>query len=303
MLEKTPKCLLDSKESQTVYPQGNQSWIFIGRADAEAETPVLWPPDVKNRLIEKTLMLGEIEGGRRRDDRGWDGWMASPTPWTWVWPNPGSWWWTGKLGVLQSMGWRRVGYALATEEQQNARSASVTVTRILLLLLLQAIVNVIDTWLSVHKGLPQGDKFSHPPVKDSKKAGLTCPPAWGLPSWGMLARTEKSYYFVSSPPPPLRSIREPGHQPTTRWLFWVPPEWVFQGDSVVKNPTASAGDSGDAGSIPGSGRPPVEENANPRPYSCLENPTDRGAWWATVHGVAESWTRLSDYTSFFIVLS
>ena len=54
--------------------------------------------------LEKTLMLGKIEGGRRRNDRGWDSWMASPTQWTWVWVNSGSWWWTGRPGVLQSIG-------------------------------------------------------------------------------------------------------------------------------------------------------------------------------------------------------
>ena len=54
--------------------------------------------------LEKTLMLGMIEGGKRRGNRGWDGWMASPTQWTWVWVSSRSWWWTGKPGVLQSMG-------------------------------------------------------------------------------------------------------------------------------------------------------------------------------------------------------
>ena len=54
--------------------------------------------------FEKTLMLGKIEGRRRRDDRGWDGWMASLTRWTWVWVSHGSWWWTGRPGILQSMG-------------------------------------------------------------------------------------------------------------------------------------------------------------------------------------------------------
>ena len=54
--------------------------------------------------FEKTLMLGKIEGGRRRHNRGWDGWMASPTLWMWVWASSGSWWWTGKPVVLQSMG-------------------------------------------------------------------------------------------------------------------------------------------------------------------------------------------------------
>ena len=54
--------------------------------------------------LEKTLMLGKTEGRRRRGDGGWDGWMASPTRWTWVWASSRSWWWTGKSGVLQSMG-------------------------------------------------------------------------------------------------------------------------------------------------------------------------------------------------------
>ena len=62
---------------------------------------------------------------------------------------------------------------------------------------------------------------------------------------------------------------------------------------VVKNPPANAGDVKDAGSIPGSGRSPGGGHGNPLQYSCLENPMDRGAWQATVHGVAESWTRLS----------
>ena len=65
--------------------------------------------------LEKTLMLRKIEGRRRRDDRGWDGWMAPPTQWTWVWLNSGSWWWTGRPGVLQSMGLQRVGHDWATE--------------------------------------------------------------------------------------------------------------------------------------------------------------------------------------------
>ena len=60
--------------------------------------------------LEKTLMLGGTGAGGEGDDRGWDGWMASPTWWTWVWVNSGSWWWTGKPGVLQFMGPQRVGH-------------------------------------------------------------------------------------------------------------------------------------------------------------------------------------------------
>ena len=65
--------------------------------------------------FEKTLMLGKIEGGGEGDNRGWDGWMASLTQWTWVWVDSGSCWWTGRPGVLQSMGLRRVGHDWATE--------------------------------------------------------------------------------------------------------------------------------------------------------------------------------------------
>ena len=58
--------------------------------------------------LEKTLILGGIRGRRRGENRGWDGWMASPTQWTWVWVNFRNWWWTGRPGVLQSMGSQRV---------------------------------------------------------------------------------------------------------------------------------------------------------------------------------------------------
>jgi len=72
------------------------------------------------------------------------------------------------------------------------------------------------------------------------------------------------------------------------------------GGSVVKNPPANAGD---AGLIPGSGRSPGEGNGNPLWYSCLENPMDRRAWWATVHGVAKGWTRQSNLTTITSSLS
>ena len=65
--------------------------------------------------LEKTLMLGKIEGGRKGDNRGWDGWMASLIRWMWVWVSSGSWWWTGKPDVLQSTGSQRVTHDWATE--------------------------------------------------------------------------------------------------------------------------------------------------------------------------------------------
>ena len=87
VLEKTLESPLGCKEIKPVNPKGNQPWIFIGRTDAEAETPIVWPPDAKNWLIGKTLMLGKIEARGEEGDRGWDGWMASLTQWTWVWAN------------------------------------------------------------------------------------------------------------------------------------------------------------------------------------------------------------------------
>ena len=69
VLEKTPESPLDCREIQPVHPKGNQSLIFIGRTDAEAETPILWPP-LRTDSFEKLLMLGKIEGGRKREDTG-----------------------------------------------------------------------------------------------------------------------------------------------------------------------------------------------------------------------------------------
>ena len=66
MLEKTLENPLDCKEIQPVHSKGDQSWVFIGRNDAKAETPIVWLPDAKTDLLEKTLMLGNIEGGTRR---------------------------------------------------------------------------------------------------------------------------------------------------------------------------------------------------------------------------------------------
>ena len=115
VLEKTLESPLDCKEIQPVHPKGDQSWMFIGRTDVAAETPTLWPPDVKIWLIEKDP---DAEKDWRWGTRGWqtwDGWMASPTQWTFVLVNSWSWWWTGKPGMLQSMGLQRVGHEWVTE--------------------------------------------------------------------------------------------------------------------------------------------------------------------------------------------
>ena len=170
VLEKTLESPLDSKEIQPVHPKGNRSWIFTGRIDVEADTPILWPPDVKNwcfltLVLEKTLespldckeikpvtprrnqswiCVGRtdaeaetpivwstwwdelthwkrpwcwerLRAGVERDNRGWDSWMASPTQWTWVWASSGICWWTGKPDMLLSMRLQRVRHDWETE--------------------------------------------------------------------------------------------------------------------------------------------------------------------------------------------
>ena len=113
VMKKTLESPLDCKEIQPVHHRGNQSWIFIGRTDAEAEIAILWPPDAKNWLI--WWCWERLKAGGEGDSRGWDGWMASSTQWTWVWVNSRTWWWTGKPGVLQSRGLQRVGHNWETE--------------------------------------------------------------------------------------------------------------------------------------------------------------------------------------------
>ena len=120
VLEKTLESLLDCKEIQPVHPKRNQSWIFIEGLTLKLQYfgHLMWRTD----SFEKTLILERLKAGGEGDDRGLDGWMASPTQWTWIWVNSSSWWWTGRPGVLQCMGLQRVGHDIATE--LNWRSCS-----------------------------------------------------------------------------------------------------------------------------------------------------------------------------------
>ena len=139
------KSPLDFKEIKSVNPKGNQPWIFFGRTDAEAEASILWSPDAKSRFTGKNPDAGKDWGQEEKEATedemvGWayghttltrpissdlgsiwmgDGWMVSPTQWTWVWTNSGRWWRTGKPGVLQSMELQRVRHDLANEQQQT----------------------------------------------------------------------------------------------------------------------------------------------------------------------------------------
>ena len=92
VLEKTLESPLDYKEIQPVNPKRNQSWIFIGKTYAEAESPLLWPLDAELTHLKRPWCQEKLKVGGEGDDREWDGWMATPTQWTWVWVNSGSYW-------------------------------------------------------------------------------------------------------------------------------------------------------------------------------------------------------------------
>ena len=157
VLEKNFESPLDSKAIQPVHPRENQSWIFIGRTDTEAETPILWSPDVKNWLIWKDPDAGtdwSQEMGMTEDE------MASPTQRTWVWISSGSWWWTGKPSVLQSMGSQRVRHNWGTELNCNQEGLILNLHWICFCDFNPYLAAFVI--LGIHNALPQGDNLNPP---------------------------------------------------------------------------------------------------------------------------------------------
>ena len=165
VLLKTLENPLDYKEIKPVDPKGNQPWIFIGRIDAEA--PILWPPDAKNWLIEKTLMLGKTEGKRRIGQQRMR-WLDSITDSMDVsLSKPWRYWRTGEPGVLQSMGSQRLGHDLVTEQQQRCRKSADSAQResqasahVCLLLKSTTYRTFVDCSLKLARKLLRG-KFEH----------------------------------------------------------------------------------------------------------------------------------------------
>ena len=104
-----------ARRANQSIPKGNQSWIFIGRTDWSwnSNTLASWWGELTD--WKRPWCWERLRVGGDGDDRGWDGWMASSTRWTWVWVDSGSWWWTGRPGVIQFMGSQRVGHDWATE--------------------------------------------------------------------------------------------------------------------------------------------------------------------------------------------
>ena len=115
VLEKTLESSLDCKEIQPVHPKGDQSWVFIGRTDVwswNSNTLATWCEELTH--LKRSWCWERLRAGREGDDRGWGGCMASPTQWTWVWVNSGSWWETRRPGMLRFIGFQRVGHDWVT---------------------------------------------------------------------------------------------------------------------------------------------------------------------------------------------
>ena len=112
--EKTLQSPLDCKETQSILKEISPGCSLEGLM---LKLKLQYFGHLMQRAdsLEKTLMLGKTEGRRRRGRQEDDGWMASPTQWTWVWMDSGSWWWTGRPGMLWFMGSQRIGHSLTTE--------------------------------------------------------------------------------------------------------------------------------------------------------------------------------------------
>ena len=108
---------LDWKEIQPIHPKGNQSLEALILAHLMLKLKLQFLPTWCEELTHwlRPWCWARLKAGGEEDDRGWDGWMASPTRWTWVWASSGSWWWAGKPGMVQSMGLQRVRHEWATE--------------------------------------------------------------------------------------------------------------------------------------------------------------------------------------------
>ena len=116
--------LLDCKEIQPVHPKGDQSWDWCWSWNSN--TLAMWCEELTH--WKRPWGWERLTAGGEGDDRGWDGWMASPTQWTWVWVDSGSWWWTGRPGMLWFIGSQGVGYDWMSELNWTGRYLNITYT-------------------------------------------------------------------------------------------------------------------------------------------------------------------------------
>ena len=155
MLEKTLESPLDCKEVQSVHPKGDQSCSLEGLM---LKLKLQYFGHLMRRvdLLERLWFWEGLRAGGEEYDREWDGCMASPTRWTWVSVNSGTWWWTGRPGVLRFMGWQRVGHDWVTELNWTEESyshqirASILLTQYVSLLFDSHIVKKWNLFLAIH---------------------------------------------------------------------------------------------------------------------------------------------------------
>ena len=265
----------DRKEIQPVHPKGNQPWIFIGRTDAEVESPILGHLMWRADSLEKTLMLGKIEGRRRRGQ------------WRMRWMD----------GIIEEMDMSVSQLQEIVMDREYWRASVHGVTKSWTQL--SDWTNQIKTTMV---GFPGGTMW-----KSLSRVRL-CDPT-DYPDHGILQVRILDWVTFPSPGdlpntgcPHCRQILyqlvHRVHRGSRRILEWV--AYPFSSRSshvalVVKNPPANAEDMS---SVPGSGRSPEEGNGNPLQWSCLENLRDRGAWLATFHGlrVGQEWATMCTHT-------
>ena len=164
VLEKTPESPLDCKEIQPVHSKGDQPWVFFGRNDAKAETPVLWPPHAELTHWKRLWCWEGLGAGGEGDDRGWDGWMASLTRWTWIWVNSGSWWCTGRPGMLRFMESQKVGHDWAAELNWTETNKTLYISNLTLILVGSTIL-----WLHLRTNVAHQGKGESSLEEEGKK--------------------------------------------------------------------------------------------------------------------------------------
>ena len=201
-----------------------------------------------------------LEVGGEGDDRGWDGWMASPTQWTWVWVKSRSWWWTGKPGMLQSMGSERVRHDWVTE--------------------LNCYICIYScTHCCIQNGQPPRTTVQYRELCSMLSSNLICKIIWKRLGFivNMLGRNIRKTLIT--------------------WFgFKYDLKQASQVTLVVKDSPANAGDTGDEVLVPGSRRSPGGGHGNSLPYSCLENPLDRepgGQQFIRSQRVGHDWSNLA----------
>ena len=106
--------LLDCRDIQPFLPKGNQSWISLEGLMLKLKLQYLHHLSEELTHLKRPWFWGRLKVGGEGDNRRWNGWLASPTRWTWVWGSSRSWWWTGRPGMLQSMGLQRARHDWVT---------------------------------------------------------------------------------------------------------------------------------------------------------------------------------------------